>query len=254
MLTIGHGLPLSATERVWTLFIYCNPSPSHFCFSSRPVPLEQSGEAEPFPNTNSVSSVLREKRLPSNNFTRPLVLWVLASLQVRPLKWPPLDMGMHNPKQQTTKGSLAAHGEFVATVTISVRTDMKSQAQRVTKCDDESLLRKWEGVFAQGRLCLLLYGSIADALEASGRLIRTFERFQKKLATWIKQKCHTVGPGQKVLALWPRGPEYSAHWIKTDTAYSWSPRAEDLDTQSLELAAAGQVKLVSEFQDQCLKS
>jgi hypothetical protein len=92
-------------------------------------------------------------------------------------------MGMHNPKQQTTKGSLAAHGEFVATVTISVRTDMKSQAQRVTKCDDESLLRKWEGVFAQGRLCLLLYGSIADALEASGRLIRTFERFQKKLAT-----------------------------------------------------------------------
>lgn len=103
---------------------------------------------------------------------------------------------MHSPKQQTTKESLAAYGEFVATDTITVRTDMKSPVRRLTKCDDESLLRKWEGgfapgrprmlgygsitkwegVYAPGRTRMLGYGSIADGLEASVRLIRTFER------------------------------------------------------------------------------
>lgn len=56
---------------------------------------------------------------------------------------------MHSPKQQTTKGSLATHGDSVAT-DISVRTDRKSQVQRMTKRDGESLLRKWEGVYAHG--------------------------------------------------------------------------------------------------------
>lgn len=67
-------------------------------------------------NTNSASPMLREMRFHSNNFTSPFVLWVLASLGVRPLEITTFHhMNIYSPKQHITKGSVAGHGEFVVT-------------------------------------------------------------------------------------------------------------------------------------------